>query len=282
MLCKFSSFTPEPRQSADTTLSTYIADWLQYVHNQVLDGVILSDRYFHQQFLHNMHPQLRGRIGQYLLQAVMTVPLNQALPPSFAPDRFLSHVTQHVRYLGQHQLLHKSPRQLSSPSTPATSSSAVRFLHRDHPSDPAPSSQLESLLVATMQNPGPCLLCRSSDHLFAQCPSLAALRDEPTLLRILQRALQRISTGHAPSSTTRSTQSTNNRSSPSTRPQLRQLTASVDPSAHPNSQPTVSSELLQLPAISAGEGSSPDVELIPMSDSGEGMIPSNPTSPDFC
>jgi hypothetical protein len=133
-----------------------------------------------------------------------------------------------------------------------------------------------------MRNPGPCLLCRSSDHLFAQCPSLAALRDEPTLLRILQRALQRISTEHAPSSTTRSTQSTNNRSSPSTRPQLRQLTASVDPSAHPNSQPTVSSELLQLPAISAGEGSSPDVELIPMSDSGEGMIPSNPTSPDFC
>jgi hypothetical protein len=68
MLCKFGSKNHKPRQSADTTLTKYIADWLQYMHHEILDGAILSDQYFHQQLLHNMHPQVRGRIGNYLLQ----------------------------------------------------------------------------------------------------------------------------------------------------------------------------------------------------------------------
>jgi hypothetical protein len=84
------------------------------MHHEVLDGAILSDRYFHQQFLHNMHPQVRGRIGSYLLQAVMSIPLQKPLPPSFAPDRLLSHITQHVSHLGTRQLLDRTPRQLAS------------------------------------------------------------------------------------------------------------------------------------------------------------------------
>jgi hypothetical protein len=117
MLCKFGSFHPEPRQSADTTLTKYIADWLQYMHHEILDGVILSDRYFHQQFLHNIHPQIRGRLGNYLLQAVMLIPLTQPLPPSFVPDRLLSHITQHVSHLGTRQLLDQTPHQLAGGST---------------------------------------------------------------------------------------------------------------------------------------------------------------------
>jgi hypothetical protein len=263
------------------------------MHREVLDGSILSDRYFHQQLLHNMHPQVRGRLGNYLLQAVMSIPLQKPLPPSFAPDRLLSHITQHVSHLGTRQLLDRTPRQLASghPSSLSPSNNYTRPTSRD-PTRPhtaasgTTSSQLESLIVAAMRTPGPCLLCRSTDHLFAQCPSFAALRDQPTLLRILQHALQRISTSNSTRSTTNQSRSTNSGSSSNRRSQVRQLTSGGETSsAPPNGSVSLidSPDLLLLPPSSAGEGHS-DVshDLIPMSKFGEGT-PSNPVfdSPDF-
>jgi hypothetical protein len=294
MLCKFGSKNMEPRQSADTTLTKYIADWRQYMHHEILDGSILSDRYFHQQLLHNMHPQVRGRIGSYLLQAVMSIPLQKPLPPSFAPDRLLSHITQHVSHLGTRQLLDRTPRQLAGGPTPSlhsfTNSNRPPSRDQSRPSTTASSptsAQLASLIVAAMRTPGPCLLCRSTDHLFAQCPSFAALRDQPTLIRILQNALQRLSASNSTRSTSNQSRSTNSGPSSNRRPQVRQLTSGGETSSAPpddSMSPIDSPDLLLLPPSPAGEGHSSDVShaLIPMSEFGEGT-PANPVfdSPDF-
>jgi hypothetical protein len=293
MLCKFGSKNMEPRQSADTTLTKYIADWRQYMHHEILDGSILSDRYFHQQLLHNMHPQVRGRIGSYLLQAVMSIPLQKPLPPSFAPDRLLSHITQHVSHLGTRQLLDRTPRQLAGGSTTSLHTYSSRQPSRDssRPSTTAStatsSSQLESLIVAAMRTPGPCLLCRSTEHLFAQCPSFVALRDQPTLIRILQNALQRISSSNSTRATTNQSRSPASGSSSTRRPQMRQLTSGGETSSGLPDDSTSSidsPDLLLLPPSSAGEGHPSDVshELIPLSEFGEGT-PVNPVfdSPDF-
>jgi hypothetical protein len=267
MLCKFGSKNQEPRQSADTTLTKYIADWRQYMHHEILDGSILSDRYFHQQFLHNMHPQVRGRIGNYLLQAVMSIPFKQPLPPSFAPNRLLSHITQHVQHLGTRQLLDHTPRQLAGGPTMSTSTYSNPGRSRDQPrsnttASATTSSQIESLIVAAMRTPGPCLLCRSTEHLFAQCPSLAALRDQPTLVRILQQTLQRISTsGSGTHAATQSRSQTTSSSASVQRRQMRQLTSGGETSSAPtadSASPIDSPDLLLLPPSSAGEGHSSD------------------------
>jgi hypothetical protein len=174
LLCHFGASFAEPRQSNDTTLSDYISAWLQYSQQLILDGLINSDRYFHQQFLHNMHPTIRTRLGPYLHQTIGMTPLSQPLPPSLAPDRLRSHLVQHVRHLQIRHLLSKTPQQLSAPSPSA--SSAIRSIHHSaFSADP----DFGPLMIAALRTPGPCILCRSSDHKFATCPSLAHLKDDP-------------------------------------------------------------------------------------------------------
>jgi hypothetical protein len=104
-----------------------------------------------------MHPQVHGHLGSYLLQAVMLIPLQKPLPPSFAPNRLLSHITQHVSHLGTHQLLDRTPCQLASghpliltPTNPYNQP-AARDQARPHTTaSGTTSSQLESLIVAAM------------------------------------------------------------------------------------------------------------------------------------
>jgi hypothetical protein len=260
LLRSYSVLQTEPRQSPDTTLDAYTLAWLQFLQNQLLDGVIYSDRYFHQQFLANMHHQVRNRLGQYLHQTVLAVPLDRRLPTAFDPNRFSDFIEQHVTQFGNSHLLTRTPRQLSSNVTPAPQ--AVRSLALDDHSSPT----LDSLVIATIRQPGPCLLCRSSEHQFIPCLSFDALRQQPQLIAILSRALQKVSS----SSTTK----------PPAR-QVRQLTAPVDllDQAAPSSDDFFASTINE-----AGEGI-PTAASIPTFTTGEGSpdispVPSTP-SPDF-
>jgi hypothetical protein len=262
LLCHYGASFTEPQQSNDTTLSVYLSDWLQYSQQLILDGLINSDRYFHQQFLHNMHPTVRTRLGPYLHQTIAMVPLSLPLPPSLAPDRLRSHLIQHVRHLQIRNLLSKTPRQLSSPPP---SASAVRSLQHFAPSDP---DAFNAIMIAALRTLGPCILCRATDHKFAVCPSLENLKSDPYMCAMLLRTLQRMTptgptSGHNRAGTT---------PRPG-RPQVRQLTNSV--SAHT----TESSELL--PILEAGEGdpSTFDSSHPPMSEPGEGI---DSSAPDFC
>jgi hypothetical protein len=165
LLRSYSIFQTEPRQSPDQSLDAYITTWLQFLQNQLLDGVIYSDRYFHQQFLANLHPHIRHRLGQYLHQTVLAYPLSHALPASLEPERFSNFIEQHLEQFGNAHPLNKTPRQLA-PSTP--SSQAVRSIHTDLQQS---STNLDALIIAAIrQPPGPCLLCQSTEHLFVNCP----------------------------------------------------------------------------------------------------------------
>jgi hypothetical protein len=229
------SVSSEPSQHADMTLTSYINAWLQFAQHQLLDGTVYSDRFFHQQFLYRIHPTIRSRIGPYLHQTVLQIPHSSPLPPSLAPDRLRSHLIQHVQHLQIKQLLSKTPRQLSSPSPPSTT---VRSLTNTQEHDP-----YESLLIAAVRVPGPCILCRSSDHKLSQCPSLSNLQHEPFFCQMLLRQLQRIMRSHGSSTSSDPTSRRNAPSSTTSRSQLRQITSS-SPAETP----------LLLPAPETGEG----------------------------
>jgi hypothetical protein len=261
LLRSYSVYQTEPRQSSDTTLDAYTLAWLQFLQNQLLDGVVYSDRYFHQQFLANMHHQVRNRLGHYLHQTVLAVPLNRRLPTAFDPDCFSDYIEQHVTQFGNSHLLTRTPRQLSSSITPAPQT--VRSVALDDH-----STNIDSLVVAAIRQPGPCLLCRSTDHQFIQCPSFDALRQQPQLIAILSRALQKVST------TTASTK-------PPAR-QVRQLTAPVD--FLDQAAPDSFDDIIDSAILEAGEGV-PAASSIPTFEPGEGPTDVSPTansaSPDF-
>jgi hypothetical protein len=264
LLRSYSVLQSEPRQSSDTTLDTYTLAWLQFLQNQLLDGVIYSDRYFHQQFLANMHHQVRNRLGQYLHQTVLAVPLDRRLPSAFDPDRFSDFIEQHVTQFGISHLLNKTPRQLSTNNN-SPAPQAVRSVALDDVS----SNTLDPLVVAAIRQPGPCLLCRSTEHQFIQCPSFEALRQQPQLIVILSRALQKVSSG--------SSAHTKQPARP-----VRQLTAPVDLLDH--AAPATSFDnLLASATLEAGEGI-PATASIPTFETGEGptdVSPETTASPDF-
>jgi hypothetical protein len=266
LLCHHGSFAMHPIQDSDMTLSQYVDHWLHFIRRQILDGVIFSDRFFHEQFLFNMHASVRSRLGPYLHNKVVSVPLGTPLPPSLAPDCLVSHLTQHVKHLNVKVLLAKTPRQLSSPSAPSAHNH-VRALQLPAPQEP----EMATLMIAALRTPGPCILCRSPEHKFAQCPSLAALKDEPYFCQLLTRTLQRMHP--SPASNPRSNRRSDPPRPPSRvpRPQVRQLTSSDDP--------VVSTA--PLPALESGEGSFDPSTSEPMHDFGEGTSPSFNDSPDF-
>lgn len=260
LLRSYTIFQMEPRQSADQSLDAYITTWLQFLQNQLLDGLIFSDRYFHQQFLANLHPTVRHRLGNYLHQSVVAVPLNKRLPASLDPERFSNFIEQHVEQFGTSYLLNKTPRLISSSSDANPSAQAVRSIVSVDTS--TNDSTLNALIIAAIrQPPGPCLLCQSTDHVFVNCPSFEALQKQPRMIVVLQRALQK---ALPPSATN---QPASNRHS-STR-QVRQLTAQVD--------------LIDLDTTAeAGEGAHMHDADLPTFDLGEGPIdisPSPATSP---
>jgi hypothetical protein len=129
---------------------------------------------------------------------------------------------------------------------------------------------MANLMIAALRTPGPCILCRSPEHKFAQCPSLTALKDEPYFCQLLLRTLQRM---HPSTPNPCSNRRTDPPRPPSRvpRPQVRQLTSSDNP---------VDSTTL-LPTLESGEGSLDPSTPEPTHDFGEGASPSFNTSPDF-
>jgi hypothetical protein len=159
-LRSYSVFQSEPRQSLDTPFDDYLIEWQQFIQNQLLDGVIYSDCYFHQQFLSNLHPQVCNRIGQYLHQTVLSVPLSQPLPPALAPDRFSDFFEQHLDQFGNSYLLSKTPRQLS-PGNNSNPTQAVRALTID---DFSSSTPLDSLSPSSTRPVSSLSISRTSIH----------------------------------------------------------------------------------------------------------------------
>jgi hypothetical protein len=160
LLCHHGSFAMHPIQDSDTTLSQYVDHWLHFIRRQLLDGVIFLDRFFHEQFLFNMHASVRSCLGPYLHNKVVSVPLGTPLPPSLAPDCLVSHLTQHIKHLNIKVLLAKMPRQLSSPAP--SQSHTVCALQQSFSQPP----DMVNLMIAALRTPGPCILCRSPEHKF--------------------------------------------------------------------------------------------------------------------
>ena len=226
-----------PIQRGFDTFLDYRAAWQHYLHVYYIRGVFLSDRYFTECFLRNMHSAYNSSLKPLMFHLVRRIHANDPLPSFFSPENFPSYICHSSTNIGIRGLnpmmtpkefaaLHK-PRSNGNGSnkTSTASTSTIRSL------DTAPAyvdiCQMDILdddaLLAVCSlmaaNPCSCDYCGATDHLVAQCPKLRSLAQEPSRVNRLLKALEaaRLSRGGSfpsrPSPPTRpSTLPTSNRS----------------------------------------------------------------------
>ena len=183
----FPSLPTEPRQHTDCKLSDYCLDWAVYTLHRALHGEYLSDRYFMQQFLSNMHRSLQAHVREWLEQAVTNTYVHDPLSHTFSPDRLFTKILARVRHLGHEKLALESPRDSSR------STHLVRALTL-----PAPDDDDDLLVAAVASSTArPCFLC-ASDHLLISCPLLADIQKDSFRRKALLRALGATAPSSAP------------------------------------------------------------------------------------
>ena len=175
----FLSIPTGPRQHPDCKLSDYCLDWAVYTLHHALHGEYLSNCYFMQQFLLNMHHSLQAHVRKWLEQAVTNTHVHDPLSHTFSPDHLFTKILARVCHLGHEKLALDSPRD---------SSCLPQLVHAL--TVPAPDDHDDELLVAavTSSTIHPCFLC-ALDHLLISCPLLANIPKDPFSRKALLHAL---------------------------------------------------------------------------------------------
>ena len=99
----------KPHQLLDSKLFDYCLAWNVYTLQQALHGEYLSDQYFMQQFLSNMHHSLQAHVHEWLKQAVANMFIHDPLSHTFSPDCLFMKILKCVWHLGQEKLALDSP-----------------------------------------------------------------------------------------------------------------------------------------------------------------------------
>ena len=169
----------EPHQHLDCKVSDYCLEWNVYMLQHALHGEYLSDRFFMQQFLSNMHRSLQTHVHEWLEQAMTNTYIHGHLSHTFSPDRLFMKIIARVHHLGQEHLALDSPRESSR------SAHLVRTITVPLADDPD-----HDLLVAavTSSTACTCFLC-AKDHLLLSCPLLADIQKDSFCRKALLRAL---------------------------------------------------------------------------------------------
>jgi hypothetical protein len=175
----YPSLPTEPRQHPDCKLSDYCLAWNVYTLQRALHGEYLSDRYFMQQFLSNMHRSLQAHVREWLEQAVTNTFVHDPLSHTFSPDRLFTKILERVRHLGQEKLA------LDSPRDSLRSTQLVRAVTIPLPDDPDDEFLIAAVASSTART---CFLC-AKDHLLISCPLLTDLQKDPFRRKALLRAL---------------------------------------------------------------------------------------------
>jgi hypothetical protein len=189
LLQAFPSAQTEPRQQADMRLSDYCTAWGTYAFNRTLYGEYLSDRYFIQQFVSNLHPILRSEIRTWLEGEVNSFYLHDPLGPTFSIDRLLGKILARLTHDKRSHLALQPPRDAAQATQLVRAVEVV-----DEPSALVREEELFIAAIATAVSRS-CFLC-NKEHLLVACPLLSDIRKDNFRRKALLRAL-----GSQPSAT---------------------------------------------------------------------------------
>ena len=78
-----------PKQKSNELLLQYHQNWMHYLHVMCLCGVLLSDGYFVESFLRNLHGVCNSTIKPLMLHFVRCIAVDVALPHYFHPANVL-------------------------------------------------------------------------------------------------------------------------------------------------------------------------------------------------
>jgi hypothetical protein len=182
LLQAFPSALVEPRQQADCRLSDYCLAWGTYAFNRTLYGEYLSDRYFIQQFVGNLHPTLRNEVRSWLEGEVNSSYLHDPLGPTFSVDRLFGKILARLTHDNRGHLALQPPRELAK---------ATQLVRAVDVIGPTPDSIddddlfIAAIVTATSRS---CFLC-GKDHLLVACPLLTDIRKDNFRRKALLRAL---------------------------------------------------------------------------------------------
>ena len=180
----------EPCQHSDCKLSDYCLGWNIYTLQHALHGEYLSDQYFMQQFLSNMHHSLQAHVCEWLEQAITNTFVHDLLSHTFSPDHLFMKILACVQHLGHKKLTLDSP---------GDSSCSTQHVHAI--TIPLPDDHEVELLIAVVASSTacPCFLC-ALDHLLILCPLLAEIQKDFFHCKALLQALGAAVPSTAPTS----------------------------------------------------------------------------------
>ena len=98
-----------PKQEDTVPLDRYLRSWNHYLMLLMLQGTFWSDRFFIQEFIRDMHPTVKGLIGDRLQSKVNRVDPAWPLPEDYSPDGLLTTLVEAVNYAGKPTLISTVP-----------------------------------------------------------------------------------------------------------------------------------------------------------------------------
>jgi len=174
----------EPHQRKDQIVQDYINDWIYYLYHQSLSGVFLSDRYFVQQFVAGLDPDIQFRLGDSFENLAAQYPRNEALPSSFYPLQLSMTLRDRALRLNCLRLLELPPREFHKNS----GTSMVRQMVSDDICNVG-VDVVSAVAASESSSTRHCLMCNSTAHLFNACPKVSDL--SPDKRRIIFSGLLR-------------------------------------------------------------------------------------------
>jgi hypothetical protein len=183
LLQQYPSTAAEPRQNNDNSIATYVTLWVHYLNLRLLDGCVLSDRYFMQQFLRGLHPVFHQDFVTDCESKIAQFPIGHKLPASYTPNRILLRFQQRAQHLRRKDLIHKTARELT------TRTPHIREI-QTAPTEPDTES-FDAFIHALERGSrsSACYLCGDTDHPVRNCPKLASIQSNPAAQSAIVRLL---------------------------------------------------------------------------------------------
>ena len=184
-----------PHQGSDMTFSQYVQKWHHHIIFELMQGVVLSDRYFAQEFLAGLHPRVTRVLGHLVSLDLKTTPRDEALPLEYAPHQLPTTLMVQAGHVRQSKVLELTPREFHKDLQ------LVRNVNIQNEPDVEHEDQvdlqdddfvaiLNALGLDQQGNKRSCFLCQSTDHPAAQCPVIKRLQNDPRASKMITYLLQ--------------------------------------------------------------------------------------------